>query len=671
MSEKKRRITAEDLYQLEQVTHAEIAPDGEHVIYAVQWVDEETEKKYANLWLVDAEGGEPYRFTVGEQRDTTPRWSPDGQQIAFLSNRDDEQQPQLYLIPVDGGEARQLTDLEGEFSSFEWSPQGDRLVIQFRADEPAAEEREDEELGVVYRHFERIFYARDGRGYLPKARWHLWTVDAESGEAQQLTEGDVFDEINPTWSPDGERITFCSNHSDQPDLDPDAVDLFVIPAEGGEAQHIPTPIGQKRLPAFSPEGHRLAYIGQEGRSDWWKDQDLWIVPVDGSESARALTADADFNVAANTLNDIGGSRLMQPTWSPDGKTLYVQASYHGSTTLQAIDVAEETARPVVGAGGVVGAHNFDAACQRLAYVRGTMHAPSQVWSQKLATGEAQQLTHLNGWLDEIELGEVEEVWFEGAAGNALQGWILKPPDFDPDATYPSILEIHGGPWSQYGHLFMHEFYYLAAQGYVVYFCNPRGGSGYGEEHARAIWGGWGDADYADLMAWTDLVTAKPYIDRERMGVTGGSYGGYMTAWIVGHTDRFEAAVAQRSVINLISMWGTSDMNWIFQEPFGDQPPYESLETFWACSPLKYAGNVTTPTLIIHSERDLRCPLEQGQQFYIALKTQGVETEFIVFPNEPHGLSRAGRTDRRVARLEWICRWFERYLKDESATEGVE
>jgi dipeptidyl aminopeptidase/acylaminoacyl peptidase len=313
---------------------------------------------------------------------------------------------------------------------------------------------------------------------------------------------------------------------------------------------------------------------------------------------------------------------------------------------------------------VVGAYTFDASGERLAYFFGTFTDPGQIWLYDTVTHEASALTEINAeLLNEIDLGEIEEVWYEGAAGNQLQGWILTPPDFDPEQTYPSILEIHGGPWAQYGEFFMHEFYYLAAQGYVVYFTNPRGGSGYGEEHARAIWGGWGDEDYADLMAWTDLVAARPYIDTERMGVTGGSYGGYMTSWIIGHTDRFTAAVTQRSVNNLISMWGTSDFNWHFQEPFGNLAPYEDIETLWESSPLKHVGSATTPTLIIHSAQDLRCPLEQGQQLFVALKTLEVPTEFVIFPEEPHGLSRQGRTDRRIARLDWIRTWFDRYIKD--------
>jgi dipeptidyl aminopeptidase/acylaminoacyl peptidase len=209
---------------------------------------------------------------------------------------------------------------------------------------------------------------------------------------------------------------------------------------------------------------------------------------------------------------------------------------------------------------------------------------------------------------------------------------------------------------------MHEFYFLAANGYVVYFSNPRGGRGYGEEHAKAIWGGWGDADYKDLMAFTDYMEEKSYIDKERMGVTGGSYGGYMTVWIIGHTDHFEAAVTQRCVSNLVSMWGSSDMNWVFQNILGDKTPFEDLQKFWDHSPIKYIGNAKTPTLVIHSENDLRCPIEQGEQVFVALKKQGVDSEMVRFPEEFHGLSRGGRTDRRIARLNHILHWFDKYLK---------
>jgi dipeptidyl aminopeptidase/acylaminoacyl peptidase len=345
-------------------------------------------------------------------------------------------------------------------------------------------------------------------------------------------------------------------------------------------------------------------------------------------------------------------------------------AHHGNTVLKSAsldgdnpDRAGQVLQTVIDDEGVVGAFSFDKAQSKLAYFHGTMTDPGQVWVRHLSTGRSRQLTQVNGnLLQAIELGEIEEVWFKGAADNELQGWILKPPDFDASQKYPSILEIHGGPRVQYGHFFMHEFYYLAAHGYVVYFCNPRGGQGYGEAHAKSIWNNWGTADYNDVMAWADFVQQKPYIDKERMGVTGGSYGGYMTNWIISHTERFKAAVTQRCVSNLISMYGSSDFNWGFQAEFGNEPPWENVENYWRQSPMKYIGNVKTPTLVIHSEQDLRCAIEQGEQVFVALKKLGVDTEMVRFPDEPHGLSRGGRTDRRIQRLNHILRWFDRYLK---------
>jgi len=340
---------------------------------------------------------------------------------------------------------------------------------------------------------------------------------------------------------------------------------------------------------------------------------------------------------------------------------------HGRGLLQSVALDGSDLQAVIDEAGVVGPYSFDRQQARLAYFLGRMDDPCQVWLREMAGGQARQLSAVNSkLLRGLDLGEIEEVWFEGAAGNDLQGWILKPPGFEPGKQYPSILEIHGGPLVQYGHYFMHEFYYLAAQGYVVYFSNPRGGRGYGEAHAKAIWGAHGTADYADLMAWADEVAKRPYIDRARMGVTGGSYGGYMTNWIIGHTDRFRAAVTQRSISNRISGWGSKDFNWHFQQMFDNQPPWEAVERYWEASPLKYLGNAKTPTLVIHSQQDLRCPLEQGEQVFVALKVLGVDTELVLFPDEPHGLSRGGRTDRRVVRLQHILRWFDRYLKDDGS-----
>jgi dipeptidyl aminopeptidase/acylaminoacyl peptidase len=666
----KRFITEDDLYKLELISDVRISPDGENIVYSSLRVNRENEKKYANLWIIDPHASQPgpRQFTVGDQNDTQPRWSPDGKQIAFLSNRYDlDKPPSLFLISAQGGEARQVTDIEGEINSFCWSPDGESLVCCIRKSDPEELERQKDkrkkELGVVSRHYDRVFYKLDDYGFLPKERWHIWRVAIQSGEATQLTDHPIFDELEPACSADGRWIAFLSNRNPDPDLHFYQIDLFLMPAKGGEIRKIETPIGEKTLLSFSPDSQWIAYYGTEGKDTPYKNQGLWVVRADGSQEPCNLTAPHDLHVAAWTINDMGKPELMPPTWSRDGSRIYFPVVYHGSTILKSIGVDGSDLRTEIDEGGVVGSFSFDASQRYLAYFYGQMADPGQVYLLDVQSNEAKRITSLNqSLLDELDLGETETVWFRGPSGNQLQGWILKPPGFDPKRKYPSILEIHGGPLTQYGFFFMHEFYYLAAQGYVVYFCNPRGGRGYGEAHAKVIHQNWGKADYADLMAWTDYVEELAFIDPKQMGVTGGSYGGYMTVWIIGHTRRFKAAVAQRCVSNLTSMWGSSDYNWAFELDLMKQPPYENLQRAWDFSPIKYIREVKTPTLVIHSEMDHRCPIEQGEQVFVALRRLGVESEMVRFPDEFHGLSRTGRTDRRIVRLKHIRRWFDRYLK---------
>jgi dipeptidyl aminopeptidase/acylaminoacyl peptidase len=667
----KTPIRADDLYRFQAISGAEMSPDGARVIFAVERVDRDSEKKYSNLWVAPTDRVAPRQFTYGDQRDTGPQWSPDGSQIAFVSNRGDEKQAQVYLIPVDGGEARPLTKLKGSIGAFRWSPDGKRLVCGFRKQDADAAERDSDphkkELGVVARHITRVHFKYDGAGMLPSERTHLWTINARTGSAKQLTDGDVYDESSPAWSPDGGSIAFVSNRSDDPDFTPEEVGIYVVPAEGGEMRQIDTPVGGVALPSYSPDGEWIAYFGREGRGDWWKHTRLYVVPSDGSAAPRCLTDDHDLQLGDVTLGDLAGFPAANPPpqWSPDGSALYVAGSKHGSTGLYAVSFADGALTKLSDGVGVHEGISLSADATVCAHIDPTMDDLGQVSVLSMSTGAKRRLTRFNDSLFRArDLGEVEEVWCKGPDDNDLQGWIMTPPDFDPSRQYPSILEIHGGPLAQYGHRFMHEFRFLAAQGYVVTFCNPRGGQGYGEEHAKAIWNDWGGPDYDDVMAWTDLMTTKPYIDTTRMGVTGGSYGGFMTAWIIGHTRRFKAAVVQRPVTNFISMWGSSDMNWVFQQIMGDVPPWEGLENYWRQSPMKYIGGAKTPTLVIHSEQDLRCAIEQGEQLFVALKSLGVDTEMVRFPDEPHGLSRGGRTDRRIARLNHIVRWFDRYLKPE-------
>lgn len=664
----RKTIQAKDLYRMRNILDASFSPDGKLVISAIQRVREKDQKKFTNLFIHKVPSGKTSQFTSGDQTDISPKWSPDGKTIAFLSNRDNEKQFQIYLISRDGGEARKLTNLSGDFYAFNWSPDGTRFICEFRKKDAEAVEREKNEdkgkLGVIARHITRVFYRLDGYGWYPQNRYHLWMINARNGKATQLTDHPVYSEIGPFWSPDGNSVGYFSNISPDPDFKPNRTDLFVLDLKTLKSRKIDTPVGDKGFGAFSPDGNWISYVAQIGEGEGWRNHNVWVVAVNGNKKAQNLTEKYDLHVNGSTLNDNGPAPMIAPFWSKDSQWIYFQQTKHGNVNLMKVHHERGDLLPVIEPTGVVGKPLFDKSQNRLMYILGSSSALPQIHVQQFEPeNKTWKITRVNeDWFNKLDLGEIEEVWFKGSDNNDLQGWILKPPGFDPKKKYPSIMEIHGGPITQYGNFFMHEFYFLAARGYVVYFSNPRGGTGYGEEHTKAIHGGkWGTKDYQDLMKWADYVEKLPYIDKNRMGVTGGSYGGYMTLWIIGHTNRFKAGVAQRSVSNLISMWGSSDFNWAFQETFGNQSPYENIETLWENSPMKHIGAAKTPTLIIHSEQDLRCPLEQGQQAFVALKKLGVDTKFLVFPDESHGLSRGGRTDRRIVRLNEIAGWFDKYL----------
>jgi dipeptidyl aminopeptidase/acylaminoacyl peptidase len=436
--------------------------------------------------------------------------------------------------------------------------------------------------------------------------------------------------------------------------------------------------GRKFAAVFSPDGQHVAYLGRDKPGRWYQNARLYVAAVAGG-GARDISGDSDRHLSGSTNGDVfNESSPALPVWSADGQRLYVGASWQGNEPLVALDAfaPNPTPQQVIAETGVLGGYTFDRARQRVAYLWSTLDDPAQLLVRDVvadgvvadgvaddgAAGPPRTLTALNQWLAEVKTGTIEEVWFKAADGYDLHGWILKPPGFDLAQQYPSILQIHGGPQTQYGNMYMHEFHYLAAAGYVVYWSNPRGSQGYGEGCTGAIYGQWGTVDYDDVMAWADYAAKLPYIDPERMGVTGGSYGGYMTTLIIGRTDRFKAAVAQRVVSNFLSFYGSSDLNAGLEHLAGTPAPWDDVQTNWAQSPISAIGNAKTPTLVIHSENDHRCDQEQGEQVFIALRRLGVDTELLLLPGESHGVSRGGRTDRRVARLEHMLGWFEKYLK---------
>ncbi|MCK5552068.1 MAG: S9 family peptidase, partial [Deltaproteobacteria bacterium] len=452
-SPKKRRITAEDLYRIRLISSCSLSPDGRHVVFCLRHVDRKNERKYSNLWIVPTDGGRARQFTHGDQQDSQPKWSPDGSEIAFISNRRDEKQPQIYIIPFCGGEARQLTNVKGTIGDFEWSADGKQLAFPLRKKDRVDIEREKDEqkkkLGEISRHITRVFFKEDELGFLPRERWHIWKIDPRTGRATQLTDGAIYDEYGPCWSPDGREIAFCSNRSQDPDLDPEAIDLFVMGAGGGDLRKIQTPPGPKDSPRFSPDGKWLAYYGREGKGQWWKQTRLWVIPADGSEKAENLTGRFDFNVSSWTINDLGGSPpMMPPTWSNDGKRLYFQVAHHGNTVLKSISLDGDgrSLETVIGDKGVVGSFNFSKDGGKLAYFHANMADPGQIWIRDMETEQSRKLTRVNeNILRALDLGKVEEVWFKGKSKNDIHGWILRPPSFDERRKYPSILEIHGGP----------------------------------------------------------------------------------------------------------------------------------------------------------------------------------------------------------------------------------
>ncbi|MFM8319575.1 MAG: prolyl oligopeptidase family serine peptidase, partial [Chloroflexota bacterium] len=593
-----RNIQAEDLYELQPPGGVRLSPDGELMVLSLPRVERKSEKKFANLWIAAASpaatGDTPRQFTFGDQRDTAPQWSPDGSWIAFLSNRGDpEKPPQLYRIPLAGGEARRLAELPGEIGDFAWSPDGKRIACTLRKFDPDRLERMNDEqkkkLGVVERRYERLFYKLDGYGYLPHERWHLWIVDVASGKARQVSDHAVFDEQQPAWSPDGKLLAFVSNRAPDPDAAPEMAQVWVMPAGGGEMRCVSGPALDCARPSFAPDGRRIAWYGSAG-VEWYRNNDVWTGTLDGSQTPCNLTAAYDLHAAAGAISDINQPESQPPAWSPDGQRLYFAVSRHGSAPLVSVAADGSDLRSELDGAGTLNSYSFDRRHTRLGCCYVTLDEPGQAYVKDLPSGELRSVTTFNrALLKHVDLGQVTCHWIQGPDGNHLQGWILTPPGFDPAQRYPSVLQIHGGPLTQYGYAFMHEFYYLAAQGFVVSFCNPRGGRGYGEQHGAAIWGAWGTVDYADLMAWADYVASQPYIDPQRMGVCGGSYGGYMTAWIIGHTTRFKAAVAMRCVSNFVSMWGSSDMNWSFQQAVEAGAPFEDLHKHWDRSPMKYIG----------------------------------------------------------------------------------
>ena len=669
----------DDLYELGWLEDPRLSPDGRYV--AVVWVtvDRVGNSYHRHIALVPTDGSKPLRrFTRGKQ-DQQPRWSPDGQWLAFVSNRDDER-GQIYLISVNGGEARQLTNHPNGASDPAWSPDGRYIAFlaPVNADEQAREDagdsppppadawearrareqrQHDEELRTDPRVITKLPY-RSGTSYFDDRRRHIYVVEVNDDDTpatpRRLTSGDLHYSA-PVWMPDGLALLSTATRDPEADSLFAYYDVMRIPLDGSRPQPLTSAGFSYFDPRPSPDGRQIAFLRLNEARLLGEGRRVAIIPATGGEP-HDLTAHTDLNVE-------------QFHWQPDGQGVLFSAAWRGHAHVYQIGLpgtpTYRNGMTLVGGMRIVS--EFDVGRDgSIAFIAGSADNPCDLFWRS-ADGQEHRLTRINEHLlSQRIIIPIEEMLYLAPDGSEVQGWTLHPPDFDPARRYPLAVYIHGGPHIMWGPGFRsmwHEWQVAAARGYVVFFCNPRGSEGYGELWRDAIRGNWGEADAPDILAGIDALVARGYIDPNRIGVTGGSYGGYMTAWLIGHDDRFACAVAARGVYNLLTQHSTSDAHELIEIEFGGFP-WELYEELWDHSPLAHAHKIKTPLLLLHSELDYRVPISEAEQLFAILRRQKKVVELVRYPREGHELTRSGEPRHRADHMRRTLEWFDRYLRRE-------
>ena len=647
-----------DLFQLEYISDPQISEDGSRVLFVRNFKDIMTDGNRSNIWMSNFDGSEMYPITTGSQNDYSPRLSPTKNKLLYLSTKDGKSQ--MYLRWLDNGAESKLTNLTHSPSNLSWSPDGKWIAFLMSVpfdtkplvQLPGKPEGAKWETPPIY--VDQMKFKADGAGFLKNEKKQLFVLSADGGTPRQLTFENAHVNGTPEWSKDGNSILFSSNRHKDREMEPRNSEVYQINIQSLKVSVLSNRKGPDVNPKISPDGKSIAYLGYDDNYDGYQVVHLYVMDQDG-QSPKCVSCNFDRDV--ENIN-----------WSKDGKGIYFQYNDEGNTKIALSDLNGKITDLAKNVGGLSigrpysGGQYSVASNGKFAFTHSTPDHPADLATGDSKSKKVNRLTRVNDDLfSHKKLGTVEEIWYESSFDKRkIQGWICKPPNFDPTKKYPLILEIHGGPFANYGDRFSAEVQLFAAAGYVVLYTNPRGSTSYGKEFGNLIHHNYPSQDYDDLISGVDAVIKKGYIDEDNLMVTGGSGGGVLTSWIVGKTNRFRAAVVAKPVINWYSFVLYADNPATFYKYWFPGKPWDHMEHYMKRSPISLVGNVKTPTMLLTGEQDYRTPMGESEQYYAALKLNNVETALVRIQGSGHGI--AAKPSNLMAKVVYILGWFERYKK---------